>query len=140
MPYRTGFPLPDVEHFDTRDWWTRVRQHQLTVQRCTGCRAFRHPPSPVCHRCHSFEFEWSPVSGKGTVYSWIIANHPPSPALKEQVPYNVVVVELDDADGIRMMGNLIDVPDSQIHIGLPVEVVFEDINDQVTLPQWRKAG
>jgi uncharacterized OB-fold protein len=92
---------------------------------------------PVCHVCRSFEYEWSPVSGKGVVFTYIIAHHPPSPAYEDQVPYNVVLVELPDAGNVRMVGNLLDCPPEKVRIGMAVEAVFEDINDEVTLVQWR---
>lgn len=139
MPYRTGFAMPDVDDWNTREWWTHVKEHRLVVQRCKACGTFRHPPSPVCYRCRSFEHEWAPLSGRGVVYSYTIAYHPPSPALKDLVPYNVVLVELQDAGGVRMLGNLLDADLGEIRVGLPVEVVFENISDKVTLPQWRLA-
>ncbi len=139
MPYREGFPIPDVKDWNTREWWEQVRQHNLVVQRCTQCATFRHSPAPICYKCRSFEYEWAPVSGKGVVYSYTIAQHPPSPAMKDLVPYNVVVVELPDAGNVRMVGNLIDCPLEEIAVGLPVEVMFDDISDEITLPQWRLA-
>ena len=139
MPYRTGFPLPDTKDWNTREWWEQIKQHKLVIQKCTACGAFRHSPVPICNKCRSFEYEWAPVSGKGVVYSFTIAHHPPSPAMAELVPYNVVIVELSDADNVRMVGNLLDVPIEKIAVGMPVEVTFEDINDDVTLPQWRAA-
>ena len=73
------------------------------------------------------------------MYSYTIAEHPPSPAMKDLVPYNVVVVELSDADNIRMVGNLIDCSLEEVKVGVPVEVEFDDVNDEITLPQWRLA-
>ncbi len=139
MPYRTGFPLPNVDDRDTREWWAQVKQHKLVIQRCSRCNTFRHPPVPVCFKCRSFEYGWAPVSGKGVVFSYTIAYHPPAPAMQQLVPYNVVIVELPEAQNIRMVGNLLDAPNGQIKVGLPVEVTFEDISDKITLPQWRVA-
>ena len=140
MPYRTGFPLPDTKDWNTREWWDHVKRHELVIQRCKACGAFRHTPVPICSQCRSFDYEWHPVRGKGVVYSYTIAYHPPSPAMKDLVPYNVVVVELPDAGNVRIVGNLLDVPNEEIRVGLPVEVTFEDVNEEVTLPQWRRAG
>ncbi len=139
MPYRTGFPVPDVNDWNTREWWAQVKQHQLVVQRCARCNTFRHPPVPVCFKCRSFEYGWQPVSGKGVIYTYTIAHHPPAPAMANLVPYNVVIIELTDADGVRMVGNLLDAPNEAIKVGMPVEVVFEDVSGQITLPQWRLA-
>ncbi len=139
MRHLEGAPLPDVHEWDTREWWAHVKQHRLVVQRCTPCGTFRHPPMPVCHACHSFEYEWHPVSGKGVVFSYIIAHHAPSAVYRDLVPYNVVMVELPDAGNVRIVGNLLDVPLDDIEVGMAVEVAFEDVNNEVTLTQWRLA-
>lgn len=139
MPYLEGIPLPDVKDWNTREWWEHCRQHRLVVQRCRACGTFRHPPSPICYLCRSFDHEWAPVSGKGVVYTYTIPHHPSHPAVRERVPYNVVVVELADAGRVRMVGNLLDCKPDEIAIGMAVEVVFQDVNESVTLPQWRKA-
>jgi uncharacterized OB-fold protein len=137
MPYRTVFPQPDTQDWNTKEWWAHMKQHRLVIQRCAKCRTFRHPPSPVCFKCRSFEYEWAPVSGRGVIYTYTIAYHPPSPAMAQAVPYNVVLVELPDADNTRLVGNLLDAKDSEIAVGKPVEVAWDDVNDNVTLPQWR---
>ena len=72
---------------------------------------------------------------RGTVWSWVVAHPPVLPAFADKAPYNVVVVELDE--GVRMVGNLLDVTNDEIHAGLAVEVAWEDVEDGVTLAQWR---
>ena len=139
MRYLEAAALPDVHEWDSREWWAHVKQHRLVVQRCAECGTFRHPPMPVCHACRSFEYEWHPVSGKGVVFTYIIAHHPPSPAYKDQMPYNVVLIELPDAGKVRMVGNLLDSPPQDVRVGMAVRVEFEDVNDDVTLTQWRPA-
>ncbi len=134
-----GVPLPMTNNVDTKEWWAHCRRHELVVQRCTDCGAFRHPPLPVCYKCHSFRYEWHKVSGKGVIYSYTIVHHPTHPALKERVPYNIVVVELPDADNVFMTGNLIDCPNDDINIGIPVEVVWEDKAEDVSLAQWKRS-
>ena len=140
MAYLEGAPLPDVSDWNTKEWWDRVKGHELTVQRCTRCKTYRHTPAPVCYKCRSFEYEWAEVSGKGTVYSYTFAFHPSHPSVSAKLPYNIVVVELPDADGVRMVGNLLDAAEGEISIGMPVEVAFDDVTDDVTLPQWKRAS
>jgi uncharacterized OB-fold protein len=79
------------------------------------------------------------VSGRGTVYSYTIAHHPFHPAFRDKVPYPVVVVEMDDAPGARMASNLVDCPIDGVKIGMPVEVVWEDIDEETTLYKFRPA-
>ncbi len=141
MPYMpNGMPLPNVKEPQSKDWWVSCKKHKLVIQRCSECGTFRHPPDVLCYKCRSFKSEWHEVSGKGVVYSFVIPHHPVHSALKDRVPYNVVLVELPDAANIRMVGNLIDCPGNEIKIGMPVEVTWEDINENVTLPQWKKAS
>jgi uncharacterized protein len=138
MPYMpNGISLPMTDEIDTKEWWKYCKHHELVVQRCVSCGTFRYPPVPVCYKCQSLNFEWYKVSGKGNVYSYFIAYHATHPALKARVPYNVVSVELADAGNILIIGNLIDCPNEDIHIGMAVHVCWEDVTDDLTLPQWK---
>lgn len=134
-----GLPLPNTTEYETKEWWEHCKRHELVIQRCTDCGTFRHTPTIVCYNCQSFNYEWHKVSGKGVVYSYTICHHPAHPAVRERVPYNVVLVELPDAGGVRMIGNLVDCPNEEIRIGMPVEVTWEDITDDVSLPQWKRS-
>ena len=133
-----GLPLPNTEEWDHKEWWEACQRRELVVQQCTNCGTYRHPPGPGCYHCQSFDFKWTPMSGRGTVYSYIIAHHPGHAALKDHGPYNVVLVELADTNTVRMLGNLIDVPNDQIKIGMHVHVTWEE-RGGVVFPQWVKA-
>lgn len=134
-----GLPLPNTQEIDTREWWAHCKERRLVVQRCTRCGTCRHPPVPACYNCHSFDWQWHQVGGRGMIHSYIICHHPAHPALRGHPPYNVILVELADAGGARMVGNLLDVPNEQIRIGMEVEVTWEEKGD-VVLPQWRRAS
>lgn len=127
------FPLPAITD-DTRPFWDGCRRHELVVQRCTGCGTLRHPPAPACWKCRGFAHEWIALSGRGTVFSHATVHRAFLPELASHVPYTVVVVALDDAPGIRIVSNLLD---GEARIGLPVEVVFEDVSADVTVPRFR---
>jgi uncharacterized OB-fold protein len=117
-------------------FWEGVKEHQLVFQRCKECSTWVHPPRPACPKCRSLEKEWAPSSGKGTVYSFVTYLESPSPSFK--VPYSVVLVELEE--GIRLVSNMVDIKPEEIYIGMPVEVVFDDITEELTLPKFRKVG
>ncbi|MEE8370005.1 MAG: OB-fold domain-containing protein [Dehalococcoidia bacterium] len=134
-----GMPLPNVKEPDSAEFWAAAKRHELVVQHCTDCGTYRHTPMPICYVCRSFSFEWAKLSGKGVVFTYTIIHNPVHSALKERCPFNVVVVELPEAGNVRMVGNLIDCPDDQIKVGMPVQVAWDDINDDVTLPLWRPA-
>ena len=140
--FPNGMPLPQVEP-GTPDahFWEACARRELVVQRCSDCDTLRHTPELICYNCHSFEYDWKQVSGKGTVYSHMNVVHPVHPATWDRVPFNVVLVELSDVQGIRMVGNVVDCSYEDIYIGMPVEVTFEDHPDEgVTLPLWKRAG
>jgi uncharacterized protein len=127
------FPLPAITD-DTRPFWDACRRRELRVQRCTSCGTLRHPPAPACWQCRGFAHEWIALSGLGTVFSHAVVHRAFLPELASHVPYTIVVVALDDAPGIRLVSNLVD---GEARIGLPVEVVFEDVAPEVTVPRFR---
>jgi uncharacterized OB-fold protein len=101
----------------------------------------------MCPYCNSLEYEWTPVSGQGRIWSFVVPHPPLLPAFADLAPYNVVVVELDEDPTIRLVGNLLDSPDgainevdpSTIRIGEPVQVVFQPAGEDVVLPRWVRA-
>ena len=127
-------PLPAVTE-DGAPYWAAARNHELRVQRCSACGHLRFPPSVVCPKCLAFEHEWTPLSGRGTIYSFIIVHRPQHPGFYNDVPYNVAIVELES--GIRLHTNVVDCAPDALRIGLPVEVVFQRVNDEITLPKFR---
>lgn len=137
MEYIPGIPLlrPRVD-LDNQGFWEAVRQHKLVFQKCKDCGLLVHRPRPMCPRCNSMEREWAPSTGKGVVYSWVnfVYANAAYPGIK--VPYTVVVVEM--AEGVRMISNLYDVKPEEVYVGMPVEVVFDDIADDLTLPKFRR--
>ena len=116
-------------------FWEYARRRELRLQRCSSCRAWRFPPAPVCDQCLSPEAEWAPLSGRGTIYSWIVFHRQYFPALPP--PYNVASVEL--AEGPLFIGNVINVPDDAITIGLPVRVAWREVAPDLVLPVFEPA-
>ena len=129
-------PLPQPTH-DDAPYWEALRRHELLIQECKDCGSLQHPPSPICASCRSLNRGWRKVSGRGVVYSYTIPHQAVHPAWVDQVPYNVVLVELQE--DVRVVSNLIDCPDDHIKIGMAVESVFHDVADDVTLLRFRRA-
>jgi uncharacterized OB-fold protein len=129
-------PLPEITPA-MRPFWDAARRHELVVQRCGGCGTHRFPARDVCSRCLSREADWVRVSGRGTVFTWAVMHQVYHPGFAGEVPYAVVVIEL--AEGARLVSNLVDCPVSEIRAGMPVEVVFDDVTPDVTLPKFRPA-
>jgi uncharacterized OB-fold protein len=122
---------------DTRPFWEFCARRELRFQRCAPCGRFRHPPKPGCPHCGAAEVEWVRVAGRGRVFSYTIVHHPTVPALADLVPYSVVVVEFDDAPGVRMISNLADVPPGAVQIDMAVEVAWDEAEPGVALPRLR---
>ena len=127
-------PVPKLER-DTHGYWEHLRRHELVIQRCTRCRTYRHHPRPMCPECHSLEFEWARMSGRGTIYTYAIVTQPLHPFWAGKTPYNVVLVELEE--GVRIVSNLVDCPNDLIRIGMPVTVVWEDVSEEISLPMFK---
>jgi uncharacterized OB-fold protein len=129
-----------VDSDDTnRGFYDACRAHQLTIQHCRQCGQFQHPPRALCSKCHSFDLEWAPVSGGGTVFSYTIVHHPIGP-VADRVPYNIVTVELEGTGGARLISNVIDASPDEVEIGMPVEVSWDDVAGELTLPRFVRAG
>lgn len=138
MPYPK--PVPDPDDLSA-EFWASARRHVLAIQRCTHCGHFEHPPVGVCQGCRhsSPSFRFEAVSGKGTITSWTVMRDSFIPAFKGDVPFVVGLVELVEQKGLRLIARLLDGADATYRLGMPVEVVFEDITDEATLPQFRIA-
>jgi uncharacterized OB-fold protein len=120
----------------TAPFWEACAKHQLIVQRCSGCGTFRHPPHALCRRCQSREFEWIESRGRGEVFTYTIAHHAAHPAVRDQLPYGVIVVRLDDCGGVLLTSNLVDAPPEVLRVGLRVMLVWDDIAEEVALPRF----
>jgi len=132
-------PLPQPDD-DSAPYWQAAARGELQLQRCGSCRAFRFPPRPRCARCGSDAIAWERVSGRGTIYSFVVAHAPVLPAFAARVPFAIALVELDEDPQLRIVGNLPDVPVEAVQIGMRVVVDFETVADGVALPQWRRLG
>lgn len=131
-----ALPLPLLDDATT-PFWEACRRREFTLQRCTGCQHLRFPPRPMCPRCQSFEHEWIAACGRGTIFSFVIAHAPVLPAFQSRVPFPVLLVQLDEDAQLRMVGNLVGEGGDRLRIGARVEVVFQDVAPDVTLPQWK---
>ena len=128
-------PVPAPDHL-TRPFWAACKNRELRIQRCLNCASVRFPPGPACLQCRSVEAEWLLSKGRGKVYSWIVVRHPiPAEIYAKDVPYVVALIDLDE--GIRMPSNIIGCDPESVTAGMPVEVIFEDVSDTITLPHFR---
>src|SRR5439155_14052247 len=122
-------PRPAMNQ-DTEFFWQGCRRGDLLIQRCASCGTLRHPPRPACGRCRSLEWDAQRASGRGSLHSYVVHHYPPVPGFEP--PYVVALVELEE--GTRLVSNLVGVDPSEVAIGMPVEVTFERVDDELTLP------
>jgi uncharacterized OB-fold protein len=127
-------PIPEITE-ELRPFFFAAREGRLVVQRCTGCGRRRFPPRDICSECLGRKSEWTTSSGRGRVVSFNVMHQVYHPGFVAEVPYAVVLVELED--GGRMLTNMVDCPLERLRVGLPVEVTFEHRSAEVTLPQFR---
>lgn len=132
---RTPHPRPGITH-DSRFFWEGLRAGKLLIQRCRDCHHLQHPPAPMCVACHSFALGAAEASGRGTIHSFVVAHHPPIPPFS----YPNVIVLVDLEEGTRLVSRLIGVDPDDVAIGMPVEVDFERVDDDLTLHLFRPAA
>jgi len=131
--YSGPIPKPSPE---SRPFWDATRQRKLLLQHCNDCDQYYFYPRPLCRHCLSRNVEWREVSGRGKLHSFVI-NHRLPKTFPTAGPLILAMVQLDE--GPRMMSNLIGIePDPQkLRCDMEVEVTFEDITEDITLPKFR---
>ncbi|MCX5391345.1 Zn-ribbon domain-containing OB-fold protein [Streptomyces sp. NBC_00094] len=137
--------LTPVADEDGAPFWEYTARGELRVQACAApdCGELRFPPRPCCPHCHSFDSEWRLMSGRGRIWSYVLPHPPLLPDYAAQPGYNAVLVELAEAPRIRLVGNVVTIPDAplnsvdpgRLRIGAPVKVAFTEV-DGVTVPRW----
>jgi uncharacterized OB-fold protein len=118
-------------------YWFAAGQGKLVVRTCNSCATHHWPPSTGCYHCHSQDMGWGEVPGTGTVFSFTWADWPPPPDDNDR---NISVIELDGAEGpdpVRMISWVVDIEREQLECGMPVEVAFLEVDDEVSVPVWK---
>jgi uncharacterized OB-fold protein len=111
------------------------QKHELRFQRCARCKTWRHPPRPLCFKCHSFEVEWAPVSGQGRLHAWTVPMAPIGSAFASQMPYVAAIVALDE--GPRMASWVTGVAPEDLRVDMRLLVWFDAVTPEVTLAKFR---
>jgi len=130
-------PLPELEGL-TGEFYEHCRRGTLHFQRCGRCRAWRHVPREMCADCGSWEWAWEASSGRGRVFSWTVVARALHPAFQDATPYAPVIVEMEE--GVRLLSQVEGVAPDALAIDMPVEVCFEAVTPEVSLPKFRPVG
>ena len=135
--------LPPISE-ETAPFWDAAREGRLVMQQCAETGRLVFPPRAMSPWAPHAELRWAPVSGRGTIWSYVVPHPPLLPPFSDLAPYNVIVVALAEDSAIRLVGNLVareggaidEIDPAAVPIGAPVRVVFEAVSDQVSLPRW----
>jgi uncharacterized OB-fold protein len=141
-PYPGVLP-PDIirlaPNLHTEPFWAAAVDHRLVLPRCVACGTYRLPPGPFCWNCRSQEVAWEEHDGAGELYSFTVIRHAVIPDVKAALPLVAAVVQLDNTNECRLIGNLIDVTPEDVKIGSRVSLVWYDAHDDVSVPCFRLA-
>jgi uncharacterized OB-fold protein len=86
-----------------KDYNEALMQNKLLGLKCRACGAITTPPKMVCRRCASMDMEVVELKGSGKIRTFTTV-FVASEGREDEVPYTIVMVELDD--GPWIMGNL----------------------------------
>ena len=127
-------PLPNVNG-DSREFWAGCKVHELRFQKCQACGHVRWPASIICPVCYSKETEWIVAEGKGKVYTFVVYHVAYDAAFEKDLPYVVADVALEE--GPRLLTNIVGCRPDEVRCEMPVEVIWEDITEDFSLPKFR---
>lgn len=127
-------PLPTITD-ENREFWEGARRGRIRMQRCVACAHIRFPINHVCPRCLSGEYEWTDLSGRGEVFSYVVFYQLYNKAFEKDLPYNVALVQLEE--GPRMYSNIVGVDNEAVKVGDKVEAVFDAVTTEVTIPRFK---
>jgi uncharacterized OB-fold protein len=132
--YQRPIPIPDE---DSKPFFEGAREQRLMIQQCTNCGTMMWPAKPRCDNCLLPTVTWVQASGKGTLYSFVLMHQIYHPGFASETPYNIVQVDIEE--GLRIVSNVVGCSNADLAIGMPLEVTFETISDEVTLPRFKPA-
>lgn len=134
-------PPPDLFKLATNAWtqpfWDAAAQHRLVVAQCGTCGTCRMPPTPFCPACQSQQIDWKTLSGLGEIYTYTIVDRAILPGMADHLPYVPAVITLEGGGGVRLISNVVDVELAVLAIGMPVQVVWDDLREGVAVPRFR---
>jgi hypothetical protein len=131
-------PLPELDDELTRSFYDHCKQGTLHFQRCKDCSSWRHVPREMCAECGSWSWDWEASTGRGRVFSWTVVARALHPAFQDDTPSAPVIVEMDE--GMRLLTQITDVAPDELEIDMLVEVAFDAVTPEITLPRFRRAS
>ncbi|MSO89977.1 MAG: Zn-ribbon domain-containing OB-fold protein [Acetobacteraceae bacterium] len=127
-------PIPISDEI-TSPFFDGARAGRLMLQHCTACDGWSFPVRERCPHCFVAPLQWRPASGRGTLYTFAIMHQVMNPGFASSVPYNVSQIDL--AEGVRMVANIVGIDNDALRIGMALEVVFEEVGNDIRIPKFR---
>jgi uncharacterized OB-fold protein len=124
-----------------RPFWDFCRDRSLRFQACSDCDSVRHPPMPFCPACRSAKHDWRVAGDDAELFTYTIVHHASHAALTRATPYNAAVVMFPSMQSVRLVSNIVDCPDEDLKIGMPLSLVWEEPTPGVVLARFQpRAG
>jgi len=127
-------PLPEPRP-ETQIYWDACKRHELILPKCRSCGRFFFYPRAVCPHCMSRDIEWVGSRGRGKIWTFSVHHLGPTKAYKGDPPHVVAIIDIEE--GCKMMSNIVGCSPEDVSIGMEVEVVFDDVTDDITLPKFK---
>lgn len=121
------FPLPDVTWEPTREFWAGAARGELLITRCDACGRYVWYPEAPCRHCGAAHLMWTPVSGRGTLFSWSVLHHAWIPQFKDQLPFVTGLVALAEDPAVRIVSYIVDCDPADLRCDVPVHAVFRPL-------------
>ena len=136
IDYSKG-PLPDVDDKEGAPFWEGTCQGEIRFPKCRSCNQFHWYPCVLCPFCHSPDIEWQALTSQARLFSWTCVRRDLGPLFAIRGPHIIGLVEFDEAPDLRLVTNLVDCQPEEVYVGMPLEAVFQRVNDNVTLPLFK---
>ena len=133
--YAKPLPLPDEY---SQPFFDGLVNDTLMLQHCRACGAWMWPATQHCRTCLSSDVEWAASSGRGTLYSFALVHQVYHPGFADEIPYNVVFVDLEE--GVRMTSNVVGMANEDLRAGIELVVTFEHVGDGLVIPKFKPAN
>lgn len=128
-------PRP-VPNLDDAAFWEGCAAQRLQFQHCADCGAARHPPTPICHSCRSAAVQWKEAPAQAEVYTYTVIHYAAHPAVSARLPYVAAAVTFAGLDNVRLVTNITGCEPSQVRIGMPVRLWWDDVGEGMFLPRF----
>lgn len=129
-------PIPESNDDLNGQFWEHCKEGKLCFQKCRDCDTWRHMPRYMCAKCGSDRWQWQESSGKGKIFSWIITHQAMHPKFRDETPYAALIVAMEE--GVRFVSRPLGITNEDLAIDMPVQVIFEKIDEDYALPLFRK--